>query len=56
MIDLDGLVYILGRTKDMIVTKQGTIVPAAIEAVVRKLTGAPVSLYCFRMFRTRGKH
>jgi acyl-CoA synthetase (AMP-forming)/AMP-acid ligase II len=55
MIDLDGLVYILGRTKDMIVTKQGTIVPAAIEAVVRKLTGAPVSLYCFRMFRTRGK-
>ncbi|KAJ9605948.1 hypothetical protein H2200_009797 [Cladophialophora chaetospira] len=39
MIDRDGLVFILGRSRDMIDTKRGIIVPVAIEAVIRRFLG-----------------
>jgi acyl-CoA synthetase (AMP-forming)/AMP-acid ligase II len=43
MIDREGVVFILGRSKEMIVTKRGIIVPAAVETTIRDLTGAQVS-------------
>ncbi|OCT50003.1 putative AMP dependent CoA ligase [Cladophialophora carrionii] len=39
MIDQDGLVTILGRSKDMIVSSAGIIVPVAIETVIQKYLG-----------------
>jgi acyl-CoA synthetase (AMP-forming)/AMP-acid ligase II len=44
MIDRNGLIFILGRSRDMIVGSAGIIVPAAIETVIQKYLGVQVSM------------
>lgn len=43
MVDRDGLVFILGRRKDMIKRAGVDIMPAAIESLIEAFTGAQVS-------------
>lgn len=44
MVSEEGLVYILGRSKDAITRGSIVIIPAALESCVEKYTGAQVSL------------
>lgn len=46
MMDGEGLVFILGRSKDMIKRAGIAIMPAALESCIEKYTGAQVSIPC----------
>ena len=46
MMDNEGLVFILGRSKDMMKRAGVIIMPVAIESCIEKYTGAQVSIIC----------
>lgn len=46
MMDNEGLVFILGRSKDMIKRAGVAVMPAALESCIEKYTGAQVSVTC----------
>ena len=46
MINDEGLVFILGRSKDVIKRASVVIMPAALESCIEKYTGAQVSVVC----------
>jgi 4-coumarate--CoA ligase len=45
MMDDDGLVYILGRSKDMIKSPRGIVMPSVIESCIESLLDSQVSLF-----------
>ncbi|EXJ61967.1 hypothetical protein A1O7_02399 [Cladophialophora yegresii CBS 114405] len=55
MIDREGLVFILGRSKDMIVGTAGIIVPVAIETVIQKYLGGAQAAVLSIQHPTRGQ-